>query len=76
MAVVNFAPRQIGPVMSEILVLGFPDAEGAIVLAQPEQEFPTAPGWPELSPGGFTAARHPYIRLIHLVYFATGACVA
>ncbi|MEL6373942.1 MAG: tRNA-binding protein [Pseudomonadota bacterium] len=32
MAVVNFPPRQIGPVMSEVLVLGAHDAEGAIVL--------------------------------------------
>ena len=30
MAVVNFPPRQIGPFMSEVLVLGTPDAEGAI----------------------------------------------
>ena len=36
MAVVNFAPRQIGPFMSEILVLGFPDENGAILLARPE----------------------------------------
>lgn len=40
MAVVNFPPRQIGPFMSEVLVLGFPDAEGAIVLAGPGQDVP------------------------------------
>lgn len=33
MAVVNFPPRQIGKFMSEVLTLGFPDAEGEVVLA-------------------------------------------
>ena len=40
MAVVNFVPRQIGPFMSEVLVLGFPDANGAIVLSRPEKSVP------------------------------------
>tara|TARA_R110002110_G_scaffold92155_4_gene239897 strand:+ start:4246 stop:4584 length:339 start_codon:yes stop_codon:yes gene_type:complete len=37
MAVVNFPPRQIGPFMSEVLVLGVPDDDGAIVLLSPDQ---------------------------------------
>lgn len=40
MAVVNFPPRQIGPMMSEVLTLGFADASGAIVLGQPEHTVP------------------------------------
>jgi len=39
-AVVNFPPRQIGKFMSQVLTLGFPDAEGAIVLVQPERHVP------------------------------------
>jgi tRNA-binding protein len=39
-AVVNFLPRQIGPLMSEVLTLGFPDAEGAVVLIGPERQVP------------------------------------
>ncbi|MGE7368097.1 tRNA-binding protein [Neorhizobium sp. NPDC001467] len=40
MAVVNFPPRQIGPVRSEVLTLGFEDETGAIVLAAPERAVP------------------------------------
>ncbi|WP_299655529.1 tRNA-binding protein [uncultured Tateyamaria sp.] len=40
MAVVNFPPRQIGPFMSEVLVLGFPDDQGNIVLATPDKDVP------------------------------------
>ncbi|RYY27991.1 MAG: tRNA-binding protein [Sphingomonadales bacterium] len=39
-AVVNFPPRQIGPVMSEVLTLGFPDAEGKVVLMRPDKPVP------------------------------------
>ncbi|HJQ55415.1 MAG TPA: tRNA-binding protein [Vineibacter sp.] len=39
-AVVNFPPRQIGRFMSEVLVLGFPDAEGGVVLFAPDQVVP------------------------------------
>lgn len=40
LAVVNFPPRQIGPVMSEVLVLGVPDANGAVVLIGPGHDVP------------------------------------
>lgn len=40
MAVVNFPARQIGPFMSEVLVLGVPDEDGAIVLLSPDQPVP------------------------------------
>lgn len=39
-AVINFPPKQIGKFMSEILVLGFPDAEGEVVLVAPDQSVP------------------------------------
>jgi tRNA-binding protein len=40
MAVVNFPPRQIGPVMSEVLTLGVPDEDGEVVLLSPDREVP------------------------------------
>ena len=40
MAVVNFPPRQIGKFMSEILVLGVPDAGGEVVLLRPDLNVP------------------------------------
>lgn len=39
-AVVNFPPRQIGPMMSEVLCLGFPDAEGSVVLIGVDRDVP------------------------------------
>lgn len=40
LAVVNFPPRQIGKLRSEVLVLGVPDAEGEVVLIGPGHEVP------------------------------------
>lgn len=39
-AVINFAPRQIGKFMSEVLTLGFPDENGEVVLVMPERPVP------------------------------------
>jgi tRNA-binding protein len=39
-AVVNFPPRQIGPFLSEVLTLGFPDDRGEVVLIGPERKVP------------------------------------
>jgi tRNA-binding protein len=38
--VVNFPPRQIGPVRSEVLVLGATDSEGRVILLEPRSEVP------------------------------------
>lgn len=40
LAVVNFPPRQIGKFMSEVLTLGVPDGEGAVVMIGPDREVP------------------------------------
>jgi tRNA-binding protein len=40
MAVVNFPPRQIGPFVSEVLTLGVPDPDGAVVLLAPDRKVP------------------------------------
>ena len=39
-AVVNLPPRRIGPFMSEVLVLGFPDDGGEVVLVMPDKTVP------------------------------------
>ena len=39
-AVVNFPPRQIGPFISEVLTLGMPDDDGAVVLVKPDFKVP------------------------------------
>lgn len=40
LGVVNFPPRQIGKFLSEFLLLGVPDADGNVVLLQPDREVP------------------------------------
>ena len=40
LAVVNFPPRQIGPFRSDVLTLGVPDADGAVVLLTPDKDVP------------------------------------
>ena len=35
--VVNFPPKQIGPILSQCLITGFPQADGSVVLIQPER---------------------------------------
>ena len=40
LAVVNFPPRQIGPMMSEVLTLGVPDEAGEVVLIHPDKNVP------------------------------------
>ncbi len=39
-AVVNFPPRQVGPFLSEVLTLGMPDPDGAVVLVRPDLKVP------------------------------------
>ncbi len=40
LAVINFPPRQIGPMKSEVLVLGVPKEDGSCILVEPEKEVP------------------------------------
>lgn len=39
-AVINFPPKQIGPIRSEVLTLGFPDEDDEVVLCQPSKKVP------------------------------------
>ena len=39
-AVINFPPRQIGPIKSQVLTLGFSDENGSVVLFSPDKEVP------------------------------------
>ncbi len=40
LCVTNFAPKQVGPFISEVLTLGLPDAEGKVILISPDKEVP------------------------------------
>lgn len=40
LAIVNLPPRQVGPFRSEVLILGLPDGEGAVVLIGPDRPVP------------------------------------
>ena len=40
LGVVNFPPRQIGPFISEVLTIGVPDADGHVILIEPERDAP------------------------------------
>jgi tRNA-binding protein len=40
LCVVNFPPRQIGPMLSEVLTLGVPDSDGEVVLVTPDEDVP------------------------------------
>lgn len=39
-AVVNFPPRQVGPFLSEVLIVGFSDSQGEVVLFSPDKDLP------------------------------------